>query len=230
MKTLSRVCQDRGVVLLPGSPVTGGEGNDDGIAVRTPAETISARVVVNAAGLYADEVSSALGGERFTIYPCRGEYAELVPSRREMVNGLVYPLPHHSGHGLGVHLTRTTCGHVLLGPNIRYQESKSDYENGREPLESFYEATLPMLPASGPGISDWAGAASARSCTRRCAFEDFMIRHDRRMPRRRSRSPASIRPASPPASPLPEWRRGWCGRSCRDEGRGTRDEGGRPRR
>ena len=128
--------------------------------------------VVNAAGLYADDVSRMLGGETFTIYPCRGEYAELTPAKRSLVNALVYPLPHHRPR------TRRAPDaddrrRGLAGTDGRYQERKDDYENDRLPVEAFVEPARRMLPRvtlddlrlAGSGIR--AEAAPAERVVRR---------------------------------------------------------------
>src|SRR5439155_9823343 len=107
VKALLRTGGAAGVMFLPGTRLIGAEPRQNGLALRTEQETILAGQVVNAAGLYADDVSRLLGGESFTIYPCRGEYAELTPAKRSLVTSRGYPRPHPAGPGLGVHLLRT---------------------------------------------------------------------------------------------------------------------------
>jgi L-2-hydroxyglutarate oxidase LhgO len=180
---LRRVAEAAGAVFVPNANVIGGEPTADGYVLHTAQERAEARVVVNAAGLHADEVSAALGGETFTIYPVRGEYAQLKKSRSSWVNGLVYPLPDASGHSLGVHLTKAPDGTVLLGPTARYQTDKEDYEHHRLPLDAFVEPARALLPDvtlddltyGGSGIRPKLAPPDVR-------FADFMIRRDARQP------------------------------------------------
>ena len=182
VRALARQAQANQAMLLPGSPLTGADAHADGIVLNTPSEVIKARAVVNAAGLYADDVSTMIGGRPFRIYPCRGEYAELVPARRALLNALVYPLPHT--HGLGVHFSKTVHGSVTLGPTAAFQDRKDDYEEGRIPIEEFLEPARALMPEltladlrlGGSGIRPKLHPPSE-------SFADFLIAIDDKCPR-----------------------------------------------
>lgn len=183
VRALARAADAAGAILLPASPLVGATPGEAGIELRTARETIGAAQVVNAAGLYADEVSALLGGETFTIYPCRGEYVALTPGWRNRVRTLIYPLPHASGHGLGTHVVRTTNGDLALGPTIAYQARKDDYDDNRLPVESFLAPAARLLRGitrddlrlGGSGIR-----AKLHPPTE--SFADFLIRRDRKNP------------------------------------------------
>jgi len=109
-------------------------------------ETIEARCVINAAGLYADEVAALLGNNSWKIYPVRGEYCEIRGTRASLINDLVYPLPHAHGLSLGVHFTKTLWGTVLVGPTATYVEGKDNYERDRLPIADFAHSAKTLLP------------------------------------------------------------------------------------
>src|SRR5467141_316025 len=109
-------------------------------------ETIEARCVINAAGLYADEVAAMLGNRSWKIYPVRGEYCEVRGPRSSLINNLVYPLPHSDGLSLGVHFTKTLWGTFLLGPTATYVEGKDNYEKNRLPIADFAHSAKTLLP------------------------------------------------------------------------------------
>jgi len=117
-------------------------GNEEGAL----GETIEARCVINAAGLYADEVAALLGNNSWKIYPVRGEYCEIRGARASLINELVYPLPHAHGLSLGVHFTKTLWGTVLVGPTAMYVQGKDNYERDRLPIAAFAESAKTLLP------------------------------------------------------------------------------------
>jgi len=109
-------------------------------------ETIEAKCVVNAAGLFADEVAALLGNQSWRIYPVRGEYCEIRGPQSLLIKNLVYPLPHSDGLSLGVHFTKTLWGTVLVGPTATYVEGKYNYEKNRLPISAFAESAKTLLP------------------------------------------------------------------------------------
>jgi L-2-hydroxyglutarate oxidase len=61
------------------------------------------------------------------IVPFRGEYYVLRPERRNLVRGLIYPVPDPAFPFLGVHLTRAIDGSIHAGPNAVLSLKREGY-------------------------------------------------------------------------------------------------------
>jgi glycerol-3-phosphate dehydrogenase len=150
----ARVAGEQGANIVNHAKVTRLEPRGETIRVSlrigdeedSQAETIDARCVINAAGLYADEVAALLGNNSWRIYPVRGEYCEVRGTRSALINNLVYPLPHADGLSLGVHFTKTLWGTFLLGPTATYVGGKNNYEKDRLPIADFAHSAKTLLP------------------------------------------------------------------------------------
>ncbi|HMD43307.1 MAG TPA: NAD(P)/FAD-dependent oxidoreductase [Candidatus Acidoferrum sp.] len=187
-----RVAETRGANLVNYAKVESLEAKNDLIRVGLrigdeksfETETIEARCVINAAGLYADEVAQLLGPRPWKIYPVRGEYCEIRGQRAELVRDLVYPLPRHDGLSLGLHLTKTLWGTVLVGPTATYVDGKENYERDRLTIADFAEdakTLLPELRASDLQLA-YTGLRPKLLSPGMVGFVDFVIEPDRDVP------------------------------------------------
>ncbi len=138
---------------------------------------VTAKTVVNCAGLYSDKVAAMAGLDvdklGYRLHHCKGDYFRLIG--KPPVRMLVYPVP--KGPGLGIHLTPDLAGTVRLGPNAYYVDN-IDYEvrSSEEEFRKDVERFLPLIKdrqiqadtagvrpkLQGPGDS----------------FKDFIISHE----------------------------------------------------
>ncbi|HEU4528092.1 MAG TPA: L-2-hydroxyglutarate oxidase [Actinomycetota bacterium] len=110
--------RSRGGRVLLGHRVTDIERMEHEIVVETSRGPILTHNVISCAGLQSDRVARMSGApELMRIVPFRGDYLALLPHARELVRGLLYPVPDPAFPFLGVHFTRRIDGEVWAGPN-----------------------------------------------------------------------------------------------------------------
>ena len=115
---------DNGVSLKLNFGVEKIEKCEGGYKVSSATESVTARRVINCAGLYSDEVACMAGDESFTITPRRGEYMLLDKECGGTVKHTIFRCPSKMGKGILV--SPTVDGNLLLGPTAENIEDKSD--------------------------------------------------------------------------------------------------------
>jgi len=124
--------------LMEGNTITG---------VSTSQGDFSCRWVVNAAGLFADEVMHKAGVRpEFVIRPRRGEYLILDKADFQLTqNTILFPTP--SSKGKGILVASTLHGNVIVGPNANFVDDKMDKDMTREGTEEIWSGGKKLVPS-----------------------------------------------------------------------------------
>lgn len=131
--------------------------NDRVIGIQTNRGSFACRWVINAAGLYSDEVMHLAGVRpEFSITPRRGEYAVLDRASIQ-VNNVLFPVPTSKGKGILV--TATTHGNTIIGPNSVPAANKEDEGVTTEGLNEVWDGARKLFPQLHPAstIATFAG-------------------------------------------------------------------------
>lgn len=159
VRRLRRQLQERGVRFLPDSEVIAFDGRSQNATLRQEGNTVSwpCGHLINAAGMRADLLARTQGvGRRYRMLPFRGSYGRLAPHLQNKVPFCVYPVPDPALPFLGVHLTPTPSGTILVGPNALPALGREHYAglHGIAPVDALAasRALLVLLAGNKKGL------------------------------------------------------------------------------
>lgn len=141
-RVFARLVEQAGGFIQTNTRVFACQQRSDELILSTTQGEVYCRNLINCGGLYSDRIARFCGVKpNLRIVPFRGEYYELVPERRQLVNNLIYPVPDPRFPFLGVHFTRRIGGEVEAGPNAVLAFKREGYTrtsfSGRDSWEIF---------------------------------------------------------------------------------------------
>ncbi len=161
-----------GVRFLFGRHVDAVDRIDGGFRIAFSGGTegaVEARVVVNAAGVRADEINNMLSAEKLNIVPRRGEYLLVDRSEDGLVRHTLFQIP--GAMGKGVLVTPSVDGNILVGPTADDIRDKDDVETTAPGMQNVIQSALRDMPLPlGKIIGSFAGLR-AHEVTK----EDFVV-------------------------------------------------------
>lgn len=142
-------------------------------AVITNRGKIYPKVVINAAGVYADKIAAMANDQFFTIHPRKGELAFLDKKKGSLINSVISKpsIDLANGNTKGGALVKTIDGNVLVGPDAYEQPYREDYTTNKENIDHLLAKHLPLVPQFAPSdvITYCAGIRAATY------EEDFIV-------------------------------------------------------
>jgi len=158
-----------GAEIRRGSEVEGGEREGDHWLLATSSGEITARVVVNAAGLYGDQIESIARQPPFEIRPRKGQFVVFDKPAYALIRSIILPVP--TERTKGVLLARTAYGNLIVGPTAEDQLDRDRATVDRDSLQALVDKASALVPALSHHSVN-ATYAGLRPATQ---FKDYQI-------------------------------------------------------
>ena len=162
---------DNGVELFLNEEVTSIKKVGEYYSVKTKKGEYQSKVVINAAGCFADKIAEMVEPVDWKITPRKGEYFVLDHYKEGLVNHVIFPLPSEKGKGILV--TMTTSGNYLVGPSSEFTDEKDDYRTDPPTLKNVRAQASEMVPSIPFNQVIRVFAGNRPTCTR----HDFVIEY-----------------------------------------------------
>jgi glycerol-3-phosphate dehydrogenase len=117
--------------------------SQDGFLVKTNKGSYQTRIVINAAGVYADLIHNMVSEDKMTIHPRKGEYCLFDKVLDFAVEHTVFQLPSQKGKGILV--TKTVHGNQMIGPTANDKVDKEDITTSEEGMEEVIQKAMLTL-------------------------------------------------------------------------------------
>ena len=161
---LARAAQLAGARIELNAQVIGILQEDGGLALElADGRKVSSHVVVNAAGLHADDIAKLVGDDSFEIYPRKGEFFVYKLPEGRTLDHIVLPVP--TKRTKGVLVFPTTDGHVIAGPTAIDLMDKNDWSVRPGAYDEIHEKAMAQWPAL-EGLEPVASYAGLRPAGR----------------------------------------------------------------
>ncbi len=114
------------------------------VGAETTKGYIEADYIINAGGLFCDEVASFVGKDEYKVVPRKGQFYILDKNTSCKVNHIVLPIP--TATTKGKLMTPTIHGNMLVGPTAEDLEDKFDKSTNKAGLDSIREDVTKLIP------------------------------------------------------------------------------------
>jgi glycerol-3-phosphate dehydrogenase len=133
-----------GVEYLLDSKVVGIKTGNDTYIILAGKSEIRATYVINAAGLFADEIARMVGDDSFSIKPRKGEEYLLDKRLDNINNHIIFPTPEPNSKGILI--IKTIEGSTMIGPTAEDIDDKEDTSTSEAGLKKILEFVRTMIP------------------------------------------------------------------------------------